>query len=219
MKLLKCALALILYWIGIEVISLWSLLAALEGFHFLFSYYQFIQGTLQAAAVLLFIQLFTSSKLKSLPQPTPKIWYLAAAGLSTTFIFAREVLSRFYTVITGTEYLVGYEFNGLQRFAELNILSTILLAPIGEELFFRQYIQKALQNSYKPILAIAATTFLFTCIHIDILSLYYGAFPDLYRLYMICFLGLVSGFLYHKSKSVGPSIVVHICWNVLVTII
>jgi membrane protease YdiL (CAAX protease family) len=61
----------------------------------------------------------------------------------------QTTLKWIYNLLFGTEYQIAYRFDGLPKFKNINLISTILLIPINEELFFREYIQNNLQKNNK----------------------------------------------------------------------
>ncbi|MFD2564778.1 CPBP family intramembrane glutamic endopeptidase [Aquimarina rubra] len=96
----------------------------------------------------------------------------------------------------------------------MSVIASILVVPVTEELFFRKYIQDGLTINYKPYQAIIFTSILFAFIHIPFISLFYD-FMDFsfHRSYITLFGGIISGTLFYKSKSIIPSIMFHLFWN------
>ena len=92
------------------------------------------------------------------------------------------------------------------------ILSTILvavLAPIGEEIFFRGFMYKAIRNRFGVRRALILSAALFAALHKNLI----GFFP-------IMALGMLLAYLYEKSGSLIPSITVHIIHNsIIVTLV
>ena len=113
-----------------------------------------------------------------------------------------------YDVIAGMNFASNttYDFNfELNKFT-LNLFAIVVLLPIAEELFFRSYIQNGLQKNYKPLVSIGVSSLLFTLLHL----------PNLHHTYLVFFGGLISAVLYFKSKSITPSIIFHITWNIAI---
>ena len=78
-------------------------------------------------------------------------------------------------------------------------LAVVIVAPIGEEIVFRGFLQKFLENYWKDITrAVLVTSLFFAMIHFN---------P--YWTIQIYLLGVVLGFLAWKTKSVVPSIILH----------
>ena len=78
-------------------------------------------------------------------------------------------------------------------------LAVVVMAPIGEEVVFRGFLQKFLEEYWKDITrAVLVTSLFFSMIHFN---------P--YWTIQIYLLGVVLGFLSWKTKSVIPSIILH----------
>jgi membrane protease YdiL (CAAX protease family) len=213
-------LAMLLYIIGIEIISVWVLLARAIGFENYSNYYLLIQGSLQLMAVLIFIYFIRKQSFRSLIGKMDLKWYLFALILGTSFVFIQTPLNWLYNFLFDTEHAIAYNFDGLPKFKNINWISLIILIPIGEELFFRAYIQNKLQHKINSVVIILLVSVLFAAIHSPYVSLFLGSSnADWHRFYIAFFGGLISGILYHKSKSIVPSIIFHIFWNLAVTIV
>jgi membrane protease YdiL (CAAX protease family) len=90
------------------------------------------------------------------------------------------------------------------------IIAAVLIAPIGEEIIFRGMITKLLLKEYRPAKAILISALIFGIIHLNPAQIL-GAFVA----------GLLFGWLYYKTRSVIPGIILHFINNglsVLVTI-
>ena len=82
-------------------------------------------------------------------------------------------------------------------------LTIVIIAPIGEELLFRGFLQHYLENTWKDVTrAILVSSLFFAFIHFN---------P--YWIIQIYLLGILLGYLAWKTQSVLPSIVFHICIN------
>lgn len=78
-------------------------------------------------------------------------------------------------------------------------LAVVVMAPIGEEIVFRGFLQKFLEEYWKDITrAVLITSLFFAMIHFN---------P--YWTIQIYLLGVILGFLSWKTKSVIPSIILH----------
>ena len=78
-------------------------------------------------------------------------------------------------------------------------LAVVIVAPIGEEVVFRGFLQKFLEDHWKDITrAVLVTSLFFAMIHFN---------P--FRTIQIYILGVVLGFLSWKTKSELPSIMLH----------
>jgi len=78
-------------------------------------------------------------------------------------------------------------------------LAVVIVAPIGEEIVFRGFLQKFLEDYWEDITrAVLVTSLFFAMIH----------FNPFWTI-QIYLLGIVLGFLAWKTKSVIPSIILH----------
>lgn len=219
-SILKAVLATLLYLIGIELIGAWYLLVDSIGFHGFDHYYLLTQGTLQLIGVLIFLYLIKKRTFKKLLKKTHVKWFVFAFLLGVSFVFIQSPLKWIYNLLFGTDYYIAYRFDGLPNFNNINIIAGVILVPIGEELFFREYIQKNLQKKTNAVVAVLAASLLFALIHSPYLNLIFEASnEDWHLFYLTLFGGLIAGFLYIKSKSIGPPIVFHSCWNLMVFIV
>lgn len=217
---LKAILATLLYLVVIELIGSWFLIAESIGFESYYKYYLFIQGVLQFIGVLIFIYFIKKRTFKNLIKKTHRKWYLFALILGISFVFIQTPLNWLYNLLFGTEYNIAYRFDGLPKFKNINMISAVLLIPAAEELFFREYVQNNLQNKMNSIVAILIASLLFASIHSPYMNLILeSSKEDWHLFYLTIFGGIMSGFLYYKSKSIGPSIIFHAFWNATVFIV
>ena len=85
----------------------------------------------------------------------------------------------------------------------LLIITIVLLAPIGEELLFRGFLQKYLEIAWGDITkAILLSSLFFAAIHFN---------P--YWAIQIYFMGLLLGYLSWLTQSIFPSIIMHMAIN------
>jgi len=81
----------------------------------------------------------------------------------------------------------------------LLVLAIVVIAPIGEELLFRGFLQQILEQSWNDTTrSILVTALVFAVIHMNA-----------YWFIQIYFLGILLGFLAWKTKSVIPSLILH----------
>ena len=82
-------------------------------------------------------------------------------------------------------------------------LTIVIIAPIGEELLFRGFLQHYLENTWKDVTrAILVSSLFFAFIHFN---------P--YWAIQIYLMGLVLGYLSWLTKSIYPSILLHMSIN------
>lgn len=79
------------------------------------------------------------------------------------------------------------------------VFTTVIAAPLVEEMLFRGYLQKVLEESWKDITkAILVTSIFFALVHFN---------P--YWIVQIYLLGLVLGYLAWRTNSIIPGIILH----------
>jgi membrane protease YdiL (CAAX protease family) len=85
----------------------------------------------------------------------------------------------------------------------LILLTVVIIAPIGEEMVFRGFLQRFLETTWKDITrAILVSSLFFTLIHFN---------P--YWAIQIYLMGLILGYLSWLTKSIYPSILLHMSIN------
>lgn len=219
MHFVKPIIYTVLYIVFIELIGVWIYIADFfEADFLIFDYYAIINGLIMAASLIGFIFLVNKGQLK-IPQPTDIKWYIIAITVGLLYVFIQSPLNWLYNLISGENFYILYDFNGWENFTNINVVSTILLIPIAEELFFREFIQKKLQTRTASFIALGVTSLLFAALHLPYVEwIYHYPTASIHQAYIAFFGGLTLGYVYFKSKSIGPSIVMHILWNLMVVI-
>jgi membrane protease YdiL (CAAX protease family) len=95
-------------------------------------------------------------------------------------------------------------------FLWLAIAVACIAAPLGEELFFRGFLFRAIEIHSHRYVALAVTTVLFALIHESSVML------------PVFFLGLFFGYLRMKTGGVGSSILIHMLhnsWTIMVAVL
>lgn len=218
MHFVKPIIYTVLYVLFIELIGAWLFIADYFEANFLIDYYYFINGSIMASSLIVFT-FFANNRTLKLPQSTSINWYLFSIVFGLLYVFTQTPLNWIYNFLSGENYHIIYNFDGFGNFTNINVISTIVLIPIAEELFFREFLQKNLQKRSQAIVAIGLISVLFASIHLPYLNLVFG-YPtfSLHHAYIVLFGGLVLGWVYYKSKSIGPSLVLHMLWNLMVVI-
>ena len=90
----------------------------------------------------------------------------------------------------------------------VNLFSVILIAPFLEELFFRGFLYNLIKKQYGITIGIIVSTAVFAFVHYNI---YYRFIPML----LTC---IAMPYLYEKSKSLVPPIILHAVHNLMVVI-
>jgi len=79
------------------------------------------------------------------------------------------------------------------------VVTTVLIAPLVEEILFRGYLQKVLENEWQDVTkAILVTGIFFAFVHMN---------P--YWIVQIYLLGVVLGYLAWRTNSIVPSLILH----------
>ena len=220
MAILKALVSTLLFIIFIEAITVWVFLTQYFDIWWLVDNYMLIiNGFVEVLIVCIFIAK-TEGASSLLPKKTDSRFYIWAVSMGIGFIFFQTVLNYFYNVAFGTEYHILFVFEPLQLL-KLNSIAHILLLPLAEELFYRQYLQKRLQRNHNALISVVVTAILFSILHLRLGSalVYPSISLDWHLTYITLFGGLISGFLYFKSGSYGPSFVFHAFWNLMVVIL
>jgi len=82
------------------------------------------------------------------------------------------------------------------------VIAAVLAAPIAEENFFRGFLFQGLRQRYGWNKAATLSSLVFASLHLQLVVL----FPTF-------LLGYVFAFVYHKSNSIWPGIVLHFLVN------
>jgi len=137
---------------------------------------------------------FNSISVKSL---------IAIILLSIGFIVIIDELDRIvYTIFGHPDYLeqlieqlkITSLFNGI-----IIVGSTVLAAPLVEEMLFRGYLQKVLEDNWQDVTkAVLVTSLFFAFVHLN---------P--YWVVQIYLLGLVLGYLAWRTNSIWPGLILH----------
>jgi uncharacterized protein len=212
MTILKSIIATLLFIIVVELIGTWILLEWHIDISVLTRHDWLINGLIETILVVFFLYKLYGTK-GILPQQTSLNYYATAFLLGATYTFIQVPLLQIYDLTFNTSHPKHFAFD-LSRILTSKAVCSIFLLPLSEELFFRHYIQKELQTKYKPFIAIGVASLLFASIHVPYLALFIERFEfNTVKAYITLFGGLISGIIYYKSKSIGPSILFHIMWN------
>ena len=121
-----------------------------------------------------------------------RICYVIVAMLLGLQLQPQQVIERLDTSVTGFP---------------LTFLAAAILAPVAEEIFFRGFLYGGLRRRIGVIGAMIASTVFFTALHFSI-----DVFIPLF------FLGLFLAWLYEKTGSLYPGIILHASNNALALI-
>ncbi len=131
-----------------------------------------------------------------------EILYLTIIFSFGVIVISDEIDRLIQFLIPAPDYIL--DLNGLLQPESLGgfillFTAVVLIAPLGEELLFRGFLQQFLEKHWKDITrAILVTALLFAMIHMN---------P--YWFIQIYFLGILLGFLAWKTGSVLPPLILH----------
>ena len=215
MSIIKSILSTFSFIIFTEIIGIWLLIDFLFDIRELANaYYPLINGIIEITLISLFLIKAQGRNSFSLSRTHLKYYIIAILiGFSQPLIVS--ILNSIYDLtnyITWADISKRYFINRLT----INSISFVLLIPISEELFFRNYIQEGLQKNYNPFIAILVTSILFSLLHLKILNLVFNdGVLNTYLAFSTFFGGLMTGTIYYFSKSILPAIILHCIWNLL----
>jgi membrane protease YdiL (CAAX protease family) len=99
-----------------------------------------------------------------------------------------------YLIELAEQLKISSIYNGI-----ILILSTVLIAPFIEEILFRGYLQKVLEDSWQDVTkAVLITSLFFAFVHLN-----------LYWIVQIYLLGLILGYLAWRTNSIWPGLILH----------
>ncbi len=96
---------------------------------------------------------------------------------------------------------------GLQNSIQsiIYVLSIAIITPVKEEILFRGILYRFLEKKYNFLVSIIISSFIFGILHGGLLI-------------TATIMGMVFAMLYKKTQSIIPSIILHIVWNLLVSL-
>ncbi|OSM11315.1 CAAX protease family protein [Bacillus toyonensis] len=145
------------------------------------------------------------------------IWDLSVLKNGKTYLY----LLIGFMVIALSQYLMLHVFSfesvaeqqkqlgslGLQNSLQsiIYVLSVAIITPVKEEILFRGILYRFLEKKYNFLVGIIISSFIFGILHGGLLI-------------TATIMGIVFAMLYKKTQSIIPSIILHIVWNLLVSI-
>ncbi|MFL3004607.1 MAG: lysostaphin resistance A-like protein [Candidatus Neomarinimicrobiota bacterium] len=183
----------------------WFGVSYAESHQKIITFISFIVGqTFMIVPLIVFLKfkklpLFHSVRFKVLKYSTIKPVILFSTGL---IILSDEVDRIIQLFVPTPEYVL--DLNYLLKpesflGATLLFIAVVILAPLGEEIVFRGFLQQILEKHWKDITqAILFTSLIFSLIHMN---------P--YWFVQIYFLGVILGFLAWKTKSIIAPLILH----------
>jgi membrane protease YdiL (CAAX protease family) len=152
--------------------------------------------------------------LRLRPVRASRRWQLTAVGSSLLLIWGMAGVISWLGPSLDPESLQNWE--PLTRYIRRPggwlavAVLTAFAVPLVEEMAFRGYIQHTLERRWGPAPAIGVATLLFTIAHLGR--------PHWAILLIPLTLGLVNGMVTWLARSIWPAVVIHACWNLLMTL-
>ncbi len=140
-------------------------------------------------------------KLKFKRVSIPPLLIIGLMGVSVGII--ATIITRF---IPMTPKIAEF-FGRIYQPYVCNIIRLVIVTPIVEEIFFRGIILEGLLKNYKPIHAIILSAIIFGVSHLN---------PS--QLILATLHGLLIGWVYWKTNSLIPGLVIHCLNNLIATL-
>ena len=216
---LQAAILTVLYVATSELLGAWVLIPYWLGKpQFTENYFALVSGVLLLPVIYFYTKKHTKPLLNLKFKDNLK-WNLTGIVSGVLYPFVQYPLISIYNLISKGTHKIGYKFDGYLDFLSfnaVNFISTIMLIPIAEELFFRGLIQSKLQEKLNPIFSIIISSILFGFMHLKLENLMLNEPINFQLTYITFFGGLILGTLFYNSKSLIPAILAHIFWNLTV---
>lgn len=195
-----------------EFVGCWILLIPIVGdYLWLLSSSRFISSVLSLIVLITIFRSINKSVILSFKKANTK-YYLIAIALGIVLVFFQSFLNIIYDLkVSPNTFAYTLSFEPL---TSLNVIGSIIIVPITEELFFRNYLLRGLLEILTPFKAIILSSLLFGFAHIPFDSFFFDTVHfSLHHAYITAFGGLIAAMLFYKSKSIIPSILFHMLWN------
>jgi len=105
---------------------------------------------------------------------------------------------------SGLNEMLNWQQNTAHFYAVSLLMSSVFLAPIFEELFFRGLLLNSIKMKTNGLISISISALLFALIH--------WSWPEFISLFWV---GIMYGWMTLKTKSVLPALIAHITHNAL----
>ena len=214
-------LAFCVVWFGVTSIAiiLIFVVLALLGMSESFSMHLSISFSYLIAIPLTLLFMQVEKQLPDLPGK----FSIDSAKQALVLLLAIPVLVTMVDFVVVIAYGIGYEF--IFGVPEVNtdigvdwgsgpvvlglaVISTVIIAPIAEELMFRGYLLDSIRKIHGDWFAVVISALLFGIVHFE---------P--YTVGMAAIGGLIYGYVRVKTGSLWPSIIGHMIWNGIALIV
>ena len=191
--------------------------AALFGFNLLFLLLKVTPKSIHLSIEIVIEILFASVILHAVYPFRSKIYFLTKRFFNKAYPAWKMVSLALVTAVGIHFYFKAFDMLGLQTINYLEkedlgtvkvvwvFISTVLLAPVLEEIFFRGYLFQKIRLVLKPKESIILQGLLFGVIHLS---------PATYLSHST--MGILFGFFKYRTNSLLPGILCHALWNLFV---
>ena len=200
----EIAIAVIIYVVGVAILGFWMIRTPDDQAIFRINVGGVANGAIGLTALLAAYLMRVRAWHAFGFRPTRPKWLLIAAGLGIFafgLIFVVEAI--YFHFVTEVNTQADFEAAAQGGFLSLLVLlfTGAVLGPIGEELVFRGVVASALQK-YGRWISIIGSAAIFAVVH--------GPSVIMIDAFVV---GLLLGFLFLRSASIWPAIVLHIVYN------
>ena len=165
----KAVILSVLFALFILLVNSWKYIKGTYDIEYLHYHYGIlINSIVHLLGITLFFKHFKIRDALVFRKVKPK-FYIISIILGVVYVFSQKWLNYLYDFIVGTDFaeMTLFDFSEIKYRVKANLFAIAFLAPIFEELFFRNYIQRGLDNFYNnPLISIGVSTLLFTLIHL-----------------------------------------------------
>lgn len=145
------------------------------------------------------------SPLAGPPQPRalrPSFWITVISALVVCWLLGQAAALWVYATIGSPQFDAITEAK-VETSTGLLLLTTIVLAPIGEESLLRGVAYPALRRHWPPLASAFVTAMVFALLHANVV-----------QLVLTVPLGLLLAFVYEATQRIWPAILLHAAFNV-----
>ncbi len=144
------------------------------------------------------------------PRVSGRGWTLLALSSLATVSLALFVAIGIHLLLPLDENASPLALDNPSFAATLTLSLLVSIVPaVVEELFFRGYMQRRLLQRWSPQVAIGVTSVLFALVHMD----------SLHHMIAVLPLGILLGIVAYRTRSVWPSVLLHMLHNAAACIV
>ena len=161
-------------------------------------------------AAILYRRVSTGSVMAGPPRPratTPGFWAAALAGLVAVWLAGQSAAMWVYSQVGDPAYEAVASAK-LDSPAWLLLLTSLVLAPIGEESLLRGVAYPALRRHWPPLAAAFVTASVFALLHMNLV-----------QVVLTIPLGILLAFVYEAAQRLWPVIALHMLFNLAAAVV